>query len=142
MDDKELLSCIYQNADMGVDGILKVLEDAHGGPIREALQSQLSEYDRIRSQAIEMLRERGSEPSSPSAMQKLSVTMGTVSNLMKENTPSHIAEMMIQGNAMGLTRITKRLSEYNGEDRAVRKLAGKLLATEQQNIDQMKQFLA
>ena len=44
--------------------------------------------------------------------------------------------------AFGMTRITKRLSEYNGEDRAVRKLAGKLLATEQQNIDQMKQFLS
>ena len=43
MDDKELLSCIYQNADMGVDGILKVLEGGHSGPIREALQSQLSE---------------------------------------------------------------------------------------------------
>ena len=134
MDDKELLSCIYQNADMGVDGILKVLEGAHSGPIREALQSQLSEYDHIRSEAIEMLRQRGGEPASPSAM-------AAVGNLMKENTPGHIAEMMIQGNAMGLTRITKRLGEYEGEDKAVRKLAGKLLATEQQNIEQMKQFL-
>ena len=67
--------------------------------------------------------------------------MGAVGNLMKENTPGHIAEMMIQGNAMGLTRITKRLGEYEGEDKAVRKLAGKLLAAEQQNIEQMKQFL-
>lgn len=141
MDDKELLSCIYQNADMGVDGILKVLEGAHSGPIREALQSQLSEYDHIRSEAIEMLRQRGGEPASPSAMTKLSVKMSAVGNLMKENTPGHIAEMMIQGNAMGLTRITKRLGEYEGEDKAVRKLAGKLLATEQQNIEQMKQFL-
>lgn len=141
MDDKELLSCIYQNADMGVDGILKVLEGAHSGPIREALQSQLSEYDHIRSEAIEMLRQRGGEPTSPSAMAKLSAKMGAVGNLMKENTPGHIAEMMIQGNAMGLTRITKRLGEYEGEDKAVRKLAGKLLATEQQNIEQMKQFL-
>ena len=141
MDDKELLSCIYQNADMGVDGILKVLEGAHSGPIREALQSQLSEYDHIRSEAIEMLRQRGGEPTSPSAMAKLSAKMGAVGNLIKENTPGHIAEMMIQGNAMGLTRITKRLGEYEGEDKAVRKLAGKLLATEQQNIEQMKQFL-
>lgn len=141
MDDKELLSCIYQNADMGVDGILKVLEGAHSGPIREALQSQLSEYDHIRSEAIEMLRQRGGEPASPSAMAKLSAKMGAVENLMKENTPGHIAEMMIQGNAIGLTRITKRLGEYEGEDKAVRKLAGKLLATEQQNIEQMKQFL-
>ena len=141
MDDKELLSCIYQNADMGVDGILKVLESAHGGPIREALQSQLSEYDHIRSEAIDLLRQRGGEPASPSAMAKLSVTMSAMGNLLKENTPGHIAEMMIQGNAMGLTRITRRLNEYEGEDKAVRKLAGKLLAAEQQNNEEMKRFL-
>ena len=28
MNDQELLSYIYQNADVGVDGILKVLEDS------------------------------------------------------------------------------------------------------------------
>ena len=141
MDDKELLSCIYQNADMGVDGILKVLEGAHSGPIREALQSQLSEYDHIRSEAIEMLRQRGGEPASPSAMAKLSAKMGAVGNLMKENTPGHIAEMMIQGNTMGLTKGLRILHSYHGKDVRVRELAHKLLATEEANIVQMKPYL-
>ena len=128
---------------MGVDGILKVLEGAHSGPIREALQSQLSEYDHIRSEAIKMLRQRGGEPASPSAMTKLSVKMSAVGNLMKENA-GHVAEMMIQGNAMGLTRITKRLGEYEGEDKAVRKLrAGGSCwrPNGEGDLEQMKRFL-
>lgn len=141
MDDKEMLSYIYQNADMGVDGILKVLKTADGEPLRGALQSQLSEYDAIRSEAMRLLKDRGGEPSEPSAMTKLSAKMTAMAETMKDNSPGHIAEMMIQGNAMGLTKITRRLGEYDGEDRAVRRLAGKLLSTEQNNIEQMKRFL-
>lgn len=141
MDDKEMLSYIYQNADMGVDGILKVLKTADGEPIRGALQSQLSEYDAIRSEAIRLLRAKGGEPEEPSALAKISAKMTAMAETMKDNTPGHIAEMMIQGNAMGLTKITRRLGEYDGEDRDVRKLAGKLLSTEQNNIEQMKRFL-
>ena len=67
--------------------------------------------------------------------------MTAMAESMKDNTPSHIAEMMIQGNAMGLTKITRRLGEYDGEDKAICGLAGKLLSTEQNNIEQMKRFL-
>ncbi len=141
MDDKEMLSYIYQNADMGVDGILKVLKTADGEPIRGALQSQLSEYDSIRSEAIRLLRAKGGEPEEPSALSKLSAKVTAMAETMKDNTPGHIAEMMIQGNAMGLTKITRRLGDYDGEDREVRRLAGKLLSTEQNNIEQMKRFL-
>ena len=141
MDDKELLSCIYQNADMGVDGILKVLEGAHSGPIREALQSQLSEYDHIRSEAIEMLRQRGGEPASPSAMAKLSAKMGAVGNLMKENTPGHIAEMMIQRNTTGMVKSMRSLRDYQGKDPEVKQLAEKLLQTELHNIEEMKRYV-
>ena len=49
MDDQELLSYIYQNADMGVGGVLQVLEKAEGESFRTALQNQLGCYDRIRS---------------------------------------------------------------------------------------------
>ena len=142
MNDQELLSYIYQNADMGVDGILKVLETASGEKLRGALQSQLSEYDQIRSEAMQMLRERGSEPDAPSAMAKMTAKVTATVNTMRDSSPQSIAEMVIQGNAMGLTKITRRLGDYDGEDRAVRRLAGKLLSTEQQNIEQMKQFLS
>ncbi len=141
MDDKEMLSYIYQNADMGVDTILKVLKTADGEQLRSTLQSQLSEYDAIRSEALSLLKKNGQDPAEPSALSKISAKMTAMAESMKDNTPGHIAEMMIQGNAMGLTKITRRLGEYDGEDKAIRGLAGKLLSTEQNNIEQMKRFL-
>ena len=52
-----------------------------------------------------------------------------------------IAEMMIQGNTMGMTKSLKHLHDYHGKDERVRDLANKLLKTEEANIQQMKKFL-
>ena len=54
---------------------------------------------------------------------------------------SKIAEMMIQGNTMGLTKGLRNLHSYHGKDVRVRELAHKLLATEEANIVQMKPYL-
>lgn len=62
-------------------------------------------------------------------------------NTIKDRTPSHIAEMMIQGSTMGIVDITKKLKEYNKADKDISELGNKLLKFEQQNVEQMKTFL-
>ena len=60
---------------------------------------------------------------------------------MGDKSPSHIAEMMIQGNTMGVTKSLRVIHDYSMEDERVSDLANKLLETEQNNIEQMKPFL-
>ena len=142
MNDQELLSYIYQNADMGVDGILKVLETASGEKLRGALQSQLSEYDQIRREAMQLLRERGSEPESPSAVAKMTAKVTATVNTMRDSSPQSIAEMMIQGSTMGTVEMTRRLHQLSDQsDPELVSLGRQLLQTEEQNIQQMKRFL-
>ena len=43
---------------------------------------------------------------------------------------------------MGLHKMAQRLSEYEGQDSEVKKLAGELIAAQQQGIEQMKGFLS
>ena len=42
---------------------------------------------------------------------------------------------------MGAIKIMRKLGSYDGDSRDIHNLANKLLDTEQNNIDQMKQFL-
>lgn len=51
------------------------------------------------------------------------------------------AEMGIQDNTMGITKGTRHLNDYAGDDRRVRQLAEKLLRTEEANVAQMKPYL-
>ena len=48
---------------------------------------------------------------------------------------------MIQGSTMGITKMIKRINEYDGEDEQILDLARKQVKTEQANIEQMKKFL-
>lgn len=91
--------------------------------------------------ADKMLQERGSRPSSIGPVAKAASYVTATMKTLKENTPSCIAEMMIQGSTMGITKLTRQLNEYDGSDDSAARLAQKQLKTEQANIDEMKKFL-
>ena len=61
--------------------------------------------------------------------------------MKKECSNSYIAEMMIQGNVMGVKKIASHMRRYNKGDEEVVSLSEKLMATQQANIEQMKSFL-
>ena len=56
-------------------------------------------------------------------------------------SPSKIAEMMIQGNTMGMVKSMRSLRDYQGKDPEVKQLAEKLLQTELHNIEEMKRYV-
>ena len=59
----------------------------------------------------------------------------------RDHSPSAIAEMVIQGSTMGITKMTRRLHRYDGNNRDIVHLAKQQIATEQNNIEEMKSFL-
>ena len=132
----ELLNDIYRTTEMGRDGIETVLPHSGEGPFRAAL-----EYRAIHGTAAEMLRARGQEPKGLSPVVRFSAGMAGAFRSMAGPSTSKIAEMMIQGNTMGLTKGLRNLHSYHGKDVQVRELAHKLLATEEANIVQMKPYL-
>ena len=140
IDSNEMLRYIYETSDMGCYGIQSILDTAGEGPFHDALQEQLAEYARLREEADGRLRRRGIAPEGVGAMAKLSSRMMSGLKTLTDRSPSHIAEMMIEGNTMGMTKSIQHLHDYKEKD-DVRALANQLLKTEENNIRQMKQFL-
>ena len=65
---------------------------------------------------------------------------------MTDRSASNIAEMVIQGSTMGVTKSLRTirdcdLRDCDLRDNGVRRLADRLLETERANIEQMKRFL-
>ena len=60
---------------------------------------------------------------------------------MTDRSSTNIAEMMIQGSTMGVTKSLRTIRDCDLRDGQVRDLADKLLYTEQSNIEEMKKFL-
>lgn len=151
--DTNLLNFIYQNVQMGQTTIPQLIASCDDSQFRQALQSQLDEYETIGAEATRLLNQRGEGPDSVSAMAKMSSYVMTEMKTMRDSSVSHMAEMMIQGNTMGETTLLRHLRSHtnadettsvNGEvyvDPEVRTLGEKLLGTLRANTEEMKKFL-
>lgn len=139
--DSELLNDVCRNAEMGRDSIMHVIKLTDDPQFRRSLETQLSEYQKVYDSADTMLQERGCRPEEAPAMSKMMSYVMSSMKTLNDNSPSCIAEMMIQGSTMGVTKMTKRINEYQGHDERVRDVANKLLHTEQVNIEEMKKYL-
>lgn len=141
INDNQMLQYINKASETGVRSIRDVLQVAQGEKLRKQLKEQQYEYGELYAQSRTMLRHRGEEPRHLSHRAKMNLKMGVRMGTMMDRSPSKVAEMMIRGNTMGMTKSIKTLNHYSGHNENVRSLAVKLLRTEQSNIDSLKSYL-
>lgn len=141
INDIEMLNYIRKNAKMGCQGIDEILPYANDEKFRKVVESQKEEYGKIYEEADKLIHERNETPEDISAMTKFSSKTMTWMKTMNDPSVSHLAEMMYQGNAMGVTKITRHQREYGGTNPKICELANRLLKTEENNMGEMRKFL-
>lgn len=137
----ELLNYIFQNSQMGKETIEQLLGIVKEKKVLDHMQIQLVEYQDLNNSARKMLHETGCEEKDIHAMAKISAYMSISIKTLKNKSPSHIAEMMIEGSTMGVIEATKNINHYKDADKKIITLAEKLLKTEESNIEHWKKFL-
>lgn len=141
LQDVELLNHIHQNADMARDSLRQLLDLSHSANFSEALRTQIDEYSKTYETSDRMLADRGAVGKDARSMSKMMAAFTSKIEAMKEPTDSRLAEMVIQGSTMGITKLTKQIHDYNGDDHEVLQFAQKQIKEEQANIEKMKSFL-
>lgn len=141
MNDEKMLNMISKNAEMGVVGIDAVKDYASSEKFKKELMNQRSEYSKIYKSAYSMLKESGCDVSHVNPMAKMSTEMMSRMKTMADPTDEKIAEMMLQGSAMGVAKVIRNSNEYTGNNKEINDLAEKLRKTEEQNIENMKRYL-
>lgn len=141
LSENQLLNHIYQTAEMGREGIQSVLKYTGEPKLVSALNSQMDEYEQLQNAAGAMLQARGEPPKGIGPMAKVSSEVMSTMKAMTDRSASNIAEMMIQGSTMGVTKSLRTIRDCDVRDVTVRRLADQLLKTEQANIEEMKRFL-
>ena len=139
----ELLSKCYKNVSMGRDSTLDLMEKVSDSLLKSDMTKQLNGYEGMIQKINEHLSAAGSEAKEESFITKMSAKVGTAFNTMMDDSPSHIADMMIQGSTMGMTDTTKLLREYENTDASEASLAicRSIIKFEEENIERMKKHL-
>lgn len=137
----ELLNFIYQNSEMGIESLEKLIHISKDDKFKQYLQSQLKEYKLINKSAMEKLNENGYDEKGIGAFTKIqSYVMINMQTIM-DKTPSHLSEMLIIGSNMGVIDAIKNIKKYKNAEPSILKLMDDLKKFEENNIEQLKTFL-
>lgn len=139
-DNIIFLNLIYQNAQMGLIGIDAVIDKVEDERVAKLISEQRREYEEFCSDAKKILLKYGAKEEEIGALQKLSNKV--MSEMMTMNKDDKaIAKLMMEGNEKGVIEITEKLNEYQDKDQEIVDLAKRLLATEEHNREEFKQYL-
>ena len=138
---QQILSSVLKTTQMGQIGIRSVLDTRMRPGLKDALTSQLKEYDALESEAHTLATQRGWELPELDPAARAMASMMTRVKLQMGGNDSKIADMMIQGNTKGMIKGLKTLHQFGQQDEQLNTLSQKLLDCENANIRQMQGYL-
>lgn len=142
-ENNEFLEYIYKCANMGYESTTNLLRALEGkdNKIKKAIEDELKEYEKIVKETNKLLKSNKIEPKKTNIMTKMSSYLGINMEVMKDNSDSAIAEMLVQGLNMGKIEMEKKLEEYKSVNKNTIKLARNLYEFQSKSLEELKKFL-
>ena len=142
-DNVQMLDKMYKNVKMGSDSMVSILSKVKDTGLKEELTNQLDKYESYSKKLAGMIKDEGGTPKDEGMLAKAGSKIGIEMNTMLDSTPSHIAEMVIEGATMGMSDMTKLLREYENKNcsEATMKLAREIAEFEDKSVDSLKKYL-
>ena len=143
MENKELLEYIYKVVDMGVHSTTKLLDDLKGkdNKIIDTIEDIRKEYVSFKKDIEEYFDKYDVKIENNNCMAKMG-SMEMKMEVMKDNSDSKIADMLIRGNTMGIIETEKNIHKYEEKaDKEIIKLAKKLLEFQNNSVKKLKEYL-
>lgn len=134
---------VYRCAKMGSDSAIDLMKAVKSDEQKSDFTAMLNGYQKLATDSAEQLRNMGADPKEEPMMTKMGAKIGMKMNTLMDSTPSHIAEMAIQGANMGITDLQSLLNRYDGKscfDEA-RKMAEGSIRFNEKVIEDMKKYL-
>ena len=141
MKDIDIIKEINLNSKVGMEGIDYCMDKTESVPFKAVLTKQKKEYEDIYDRTSNLLLSYGEKEQEVPPMQKAMSWIGVQMNTISDDSESKIAEILIQGNNMGVVKGTKLLHEDNELDSTVRSILSDFISLQQQNIDSLKSYL-
>jgi len=137
-----VLKQLYQNTDMGKNGIDNIIKKTNSSSFKNTLLSHYEKFDDISQRISKELTKCGETQKEAKffnkAMQWSSINVNTIF----DKTPEHLADMLIKGNHAGITSITRELNiNKHALSDSTNALAAELIDLQQQNINELKPYL-
>lgn len=143
-ENKELLTLIYQDADMGISSLTTLIRKLNktDNKIKKVVEGELKGYEEFLKKTKKMMKEYKFDIDKKSIVSKLGSTMGINMEFMKDNSDSRVADMLIQDFTMGVLSISKKIDNFSGDAKKdIINLAKDFRKFQQENVEMLKKYL-
>lgn len=140
-DTAKLYKYICKNAQMGVGTTSKLLSKIGTPGLQDHLREEHREYSSIYLTARDALQSTGERHKGLSKAAKARTSLAISMETARDSSDSHIAEMLMTGNNMGIIQGVRTTKKCRNADPGAAELMDRLLRFEESNYQALKQFL-
>ena len=145
MDEpQELLTYLYQDADMALNSLTLLINKINkkDNKIKKVIEGLIKGYENYLEKIKTYMKENNYEIQAKPLISKMGAYMGINMEVMKDNSDSRLADMLIQGLTMGVLNVTKKIDTYKGDaEKEVIGLAKEFKKFQQEGIEFLKKYL-
>lgn len=136
----KMLNDIYQNTSMGIKSIDKLEDLVDDAKFLNLIRSQKREYIKFNDSARDQIREYGKEPDEIRLVTKLSSEIGMTAETFIDSSVQKLAQMMIDGNSMGIDGIKKELVSAHNLDPSIKRFCDGVMAFQRDCITSLQKY--
>lgn len=144
MDDNinlTILNEIGKATRMGLSSITFVSDKVEDEKMKEDLSTQYADYGKVLDKVNTQFEKYGEIPDEEPMMDKMMTWTGVQMNTLTDKSNSHIAELIIQGNLMGIIESQKLLNHSPEMEKEVKDILNDFINLQNNHIDKLKQYL-
>lgn len=141
MDNINVLDELNKGATMGMDAINFLISKVKDERFRMVLLEEYFDYEAVSDSANKLyLKYSKDAPHKTNLMNKMMTWWGVNMRMMKDDSDSKIAEMLMQGTNMGIIE-GRRLLNQKKADKRIRKLLNVFVSMQEKNVETLKAYL-
>lgn len=138
-----VLDEVNKGATMGMDAISIISEKTNDANLKETLKVEYTKYKDI-SQRVNNIYSKYTtekEPHETNKMNKMMTWYGVQMKTIKDDTPSKLSELLMQGTNMGIIEGKRLLNNNTRIDEDVKNVLNDFVVMQEDSIETLKKFL-
>ncbi len=140
-DTRKLLEECNSGCKMALGSMKQVKEYIQDEKLKKIVESYKQKHEQLEMESSNLLKEAGNSEKEPGVMASMFSWFTTEMKLMIEDDGHQIAKLMMDGCNMGIQSISEYQNKYKEASKEAMELAKKLVKTEENFMQEMKQFL-
>lgn len=126
---------------MGISSLDDVMDKVQANDLREVLKTAKEEHEKLGDESHAILLKYHEDGKEPHPVAKMMATMKTGMKLTMEESDKTVADLITDGCDMGIKSLHRYLNQYAEAEESVRKLTGKLIASEEKLRKNLQTYL-